>query len=135
MGLHSYICPCCNANIRRGESAVLFHVRHKEILGKDLGWYDGYGRVANNTEFNRHNDSINNLDEIWTSTYALEDSGEESGISAWHIPCYKKSLKKNKSLLNELPISKDDDKQGLGKPRNKYSDINEYIDFMKEWGI
>lgn len=133
MGLHSYLCPCCNKNIRMGEPAILFHIRHKEILGKSIGIYDGYGRVSNTSEFNRCNNSINSHAEMCTSCYELEDSGKTSGISAWHIPCYKKSLRKNKKLLSEIPISESDDKQGYGKLRDKYSDIKEYIEFLKEW--
>lgn len=132
MGIHLYVCAWCKKSIRQGESAVLFHLRHGEILGKDLGWYDGYGRVSNRGDFNRNNDTINSNDEIWTSSNMLEDSGEKSGICAGHVNCYKKFIKKKSSNLKYLPISKIDDKQD-GKPRDKYSDITEYVEFMKEW--
>jgi hypothetical protein len=51
MGLYSYMCRCCNQDIRRDEKCVLIHHRHGEELGRVTGSYNGYGGVFEDNAF------------------------------------------------------------------------------------
>lgn len=132
MGLNSYMCPHCKSNIREGEGAILFHIRSGQILGRSIGWQDGYGRVNRFDDFFSLDDKPNSLNEILKSKYKIADSGVRSGISALHIPCFRKALKNNPKLLSELPISDGDDKQGFGLAREKYYSLNDVLQLRED---
>jgi hypothetical protein len=124
MGLFSYECKHCKSSIRfdgyKGETAILFHVKHNEIIGQTVGEYDGYGGVKEDTEFNRNKTSLNSSEAIFESRHKLSDSNMFSGISAYHHYCYRQALKYNKDLLKNLRMSQLTDDQGRGKLRKNY---------------
>lgn len=125
MGLNSYMCTHCKSNIREGEGTILFHVRGGKMLGRAIGYQDYYGRVFSSDDFFKNNDSPNSDKEIMKSRFDIKDSGVRSGISALHIPCFRKAIKKNPKLLSELVISESDDNQGMGTAREKYYSAND----------
>jgi hypothetical protein len=127
MGLNSYMCTHCQSNIREGEGAILFHVRAGKIIGRSIGWQDGYGKVNRFDDFFKPDDNPNSHNEIMKSRFGLDDSGARSGISALHVPCFRKALKRNPKLLSALLISEGDSNQGFGKSREKYSSLHDVI--------
>ena len=127
MGSFSYICRGCGQPICQDEAVVLFHVRHGKELGRAVGIYYDYGRVEDDETFRGSEaKSPNTHREMCESEFELEDSGIESGISAWHQVCYKEG---------DLSISDNDPNQGWGKPQAKYKKINTDIQAYRNFTI
>ena len=127
MGSFSYICRGCGQPICQDEAVVLFHVRHGKELGRAVGIYYDYGRVEDDETFRGSEaKSPNTHREMCESEFELEDSGIESGISAWHQVCYKEG---------DLSISDNDPNQGWGKPQAKYKKINTDIQTYRNFTI
>lgn len=127
MGSFSYICRGCGQPICQDEAVVLFHVRHGKELGRAVGIYYDYGRVEDDETFRGSEaKSPNTHKEMCESEFELEDSGTESGISAWHQVCYKEG---------DLSISDNDPNQGWGKPQTKYKKINTDIQTYRNFTI
>lgn len=77
MGLFSYICPCCNKNIRYGEKVHLRHIRHGKLLGETEGTYNGYGGVEEDNVYRAWKsrcDTINCHEELCKSEFGFMDS-------------------------------------------------------------
>lgn len=83
MGCFSYICKGCGTPINGdcingGESCILIHVRHGEIIGRTEGHYAEYGNVLEDSIYrNEDDDNPNGHKEICKSEFELEDSYAE----------------------------------------------------------
>ena len=76
MGCFGYMCNGCGLSVRGGETSVVKHIRHGEVMGEATGVYDTYGGVEGNDTY-RSNDEkggVNSHHQVWQSEFILQDS-------------------------------------------------------------
>ena len=76
MGCFGYMCNGCGLSVRGGETSVVKHIRHGEVMGEATGVYDTYGGVEGNDTY-RSNDEkggVNSHHQVWQSEFNLQDS-------------------------------------------------------------
>lgn len=83
MGCLGYICNGCNTQIvgncfTGGELAILQHIRHGEVLGRVVGYYNEYGTVVGQDEQTGYRgdqkDLPNSHRNIFDSEFGMNDS-------------------------------------------------------------
>ena len=112
MGCFSYICKGCgtpiNSTTFAGESCIIFLLDKGVVVEQMEGQYDSYGRIIDENDIT-HEWKHKEWGELCDMHF---DDDKSTGFAVYHSACHKGKVPKT--------ISKDDERQGFGKLRDKY---------------